>query len=51
MEPTPPLIGPFQIEIPTIETIKPPPKNIIQKLAFNPHARAARNYNIVEDLA
>jgi hypothetical protein len=29
----------------------PPPKGIVQKSAFNPHARVAQNYNIVEDLA
>ena len=31
--------------------IKPPTKGVLRKLAFNPHARAAQNYNIVEDLA
>lgn len=30
--------------------IKPPAKSILRNLAFNPHARAAQNYNIVEDL-
>jgi hypothetical protein len=29
----------------------PPTKGVVQKSAFNPHARAAQNYNIVEDLA
>jgi hypothetical protein len=29
----------------------PPPKGVVQKSAFNPHARAAQNYSIVEDLA
>jgi hypothetical protein len=29
----------------------PPPKGVIQKLAFNPHVHATQNYNIVEDLA
>jgi hypothetical protein len=29
----------------------PPPKGVIQKSAFNTHARVAQNYNIVEDLA
>jgi hypothetical protein len=28
-----------------------PPKGVVRKSAFNPHARAAQNYNIVEDLA
>jgi hypothetical protein len=31
--------------------IRPPPKGVIRKSSFNPHARAAQNYNIVEDLA
>jgi hypothetical protein len=31
--------------------LRPPPKGVIHKSAFNPHARAAQNYNIVEDLA
>ena len=31
--------------------IKPPAKGILRKSAFNPHARATQNYNIVEDLA
>lgn len=28
-----------------------PPKGIIHKYTFNPHARATQKYNIVEDLA
>ena len=28
--------------------IKPPAKGVLCKLAFNPHARAAQNHNIVE---
>jgi hypothetical protein len=31
--------------------LHPPPKGFIQKSTFNPHARVAQNYNIVEDLA
>lgn len=31
-------------------TIKPP-KKVVHNSTFNPHARAAQNYNIVEDLA
>ena len=27
------------------------PKGVVQKSTFNPHARAAQDYNIVEDLA
>jgi hypothetical protein len=29
----------------------PPPKGIVHKLAFNPHARATQTYSIVEYLA
>jgi hypothetical protein len=29
----------------------PAPKGVVKKLTFNPHARAAQNYRIVEDLA
>jgi hypothetical protein len=36
----------------SLDTIlRPPPKGIVRKSAFNPHARVAQNYNIVEDLA
>ena len=42
-DPIPPPIAP---EL----TIKPP-KGVVHKLTFNPRARAAHNYNIVEDLA
>jgi hypothetical protein len=31
--------------------LQPPPKGVVQKSAFNPHACAVQNYNIVEDLA
>jgi hypothetical protein len=31
--------------------LQPPPKGVIQKSAFNPHARASQNYSIVEHLA
>jgi len=42
---------PLQIEKPNPHLeIKPPAKGILRKSAFNPHARAAQNYNIVEDL-
>jgi len=44
--------SPLQIEKPNPDlVIKPPAKGILRKSAFNPHARAAQNYNIVEDLA
>jgi hypothetical protein len=29
----------------------PPPKGVVQKSSFNPHARASQNYSIVEELA
>ena len=42
---------PLQIEKPNPDlVIKPPAKGILRKSAFNPHARVAQNYNIVEDL-
>jgi len=31
--------------------VKLPAKGILRKSAFNPHVRAAQNYNIFEDLA
>ena len=31
--------------------IKPPAKGVLRKSSFNPHARDAQNYNIIEDLA
>jgi len=44
--------NPLQIDKPNPDlVIKPPAKGILRKSAFNPHARAAQNYNIVEDLA
>jgi len=50
---TPPLgSAPLQIEKPNLDlVIKPPAEGIFRKSSFNPHARAAQNYNIVEDLA
>ena len=43
---------PLQIEKPNPDlVIKPPAKGVLRRSAFNPHARAAQNYNIVEDLA
>lgn len=47
-----PSSDPLQIDKPNLDlVIKPPAKGILWKSAFNPHARAAQNYNIVEDLA
>ena len=49
---TPPISEPLHIEKPNyFLVIKLPTKGVLQKLAFNPHARYASNYNIVEDLA
>ena len=43
---------PLQIEKPNSDlVIKPLAKGVLCKSAFNPHARAAQNYNIFEDLA
>jgi hypothetical protein len=49
--PTPPTNGPLHIEQPSLDTVLRHPKGVVRKLAFNPHARAAQNYSIVEDLA
>ena len=42
---------PFSIEKPTLDMILHPPKSTLQKVVFNPNARAAQFYNVVEDLA
>jgi hypothetical protein len=50
--PNPSTTGPLHLKRPNLDTvIRPPPKGVIKKSAFNPHARAAQNYSIVEDLA
>jgi hypothetical protein len=46
-----PPYGSLQIEKPSYDSILHPPKSTICKSTFNPHSRAAQNYNIVEDLA
>ena len=50
--PTSPLVfEPLHIEKPNPDlVIKPPAKGVLCKSAFNPNARVALNYNIVEDL-
>jgi hypothetical protein len=49
---TPPTNSPLHLKRPNLETVlRPPPKGFVRKSAFNPHARDAQNYNIVEDLA
>jgi hypothetical protein len=48
----PPTNDPLHLERPSLDTvIRPPPKGVVKKSAFNHHARAAQNYSIVEDLA
>jgi hypothetical protein len=49
---TSPPNGPLHLERPSLDIVlRPPPKGVVQKYDFNPHARAAQNYNIVEYLA
>ena len=44
--------GTLHIERPSTETIpQPPPKGVLWKSSYNPNARAAQHYGIVEDLA
>jgi hypothetical protein len=48
----PPTNYPLHIEQPSIDKVLfPPPKGVVLKFIFNPHARAAHNYSIVEDMA
>ena len=50
--PPPPISGSLEIEKPTPEPIvKPPSKGVLRRSSYNPNARAAQHYNIVEDLA
>ena len=42
--------GPLTIEKPNINLILHPPKSTIQKSVFNPNARVAQFYNVVEYL-
>ena len=42
---------PLFIEKPTLDMILCPPKSTLRKAIFNPNARAAQFYNVVEDLA
>jgi hypothetical protein len=49
--PNPPGNGPLHLERPNLDTVLRPPKGVVKKSTFNPHARAAQNYSIVEDLA
>ena len=43
--------GPLVIEKPNLDLILRPPKATLRKVVFNPNARAAQFYNVVEDLA
>ena len=42
---------PLTIKKPTLNMILCPPKSTLRKAVFNPNARAAQFYNVVEDLA
>jgi hypothetical protein len=42
---------PLQIERPVSDLVLRPPKALIKHVTHNPNAKAAQNYNIVEDLA
>jgi hypothetical protein len=43
---------PLHLERLSLDTVfLPPPKGVVQKSSFNPHARVAQNYSTVEDLA
>jgi hypothetical protein len=48
---TSPPNGPLHIERPGPDTfLYPPPKGVVRKFAFNPHAGVSQNNSIVEDL-
>jgi hypothetical protein len=48
----PPSNDPLHLERPNPDTVlRPPPKGVVRKSAFNPHARVDHNYSIVEYLA
>ena len=42
---------PLSIKNPTLDMILHPPKSTLQKVVFNPNARAAQFYNVVENIA
>jgi hypothetical protein len=47
---TPPTNGPVHLEQPSLDTVlRPPPKGVVRKSTFNPHARVSQNYNISKD--
>jgi hypothetical protein len=51
--PTTPLTnGPLHLKQLSLDTVlHPPPKGVIRKSTFNPHAHVSQNYSIVEDLS
>jgi hypothetical protein len=50
--PTSPPNGPLHLKRLGLDTVlHPPPKGVVRKFVFNPHAHVVQNYNIVEDLA
>ena len=51
--PPPPLVSnPLEIERPSAEPIvRTPSKGVLRKSSYNPNARVAQHYSIVEDLA
>jgi hypothetical protein len=50
--PTPPTNSPLHLKRLSPDTVlRPPPKGVVRKSAFNPHACVTQNYSIVEDLA
>jgi hypothetical protein len=47
----PPANGPVHLKLPSLDTVLcPPPKGVVRKSTFNPHARVSQNYSIIEDL-
>ena len=50
--PPPPISGPLEIERPSAElVVRPPSKGVLCKSSYNPNARAAHHYSIIEYLA
>ena len=50
-EPMGTLANPLHIDMPISNSVVRPPNDSIKHATHNPNARAARNYNVVEDLA
>ena len=50
--PPPPVSSSLEIEKPTAEpVVRPPSKGVLRRSSYNPNARVAQHYSIVEDLA